>query len=138
MILTACILLLVSGQTDNNCNTQINVALHNHEPCLCIKTYLTYRHDGTTHDNIPPQRGWASAVVESHWDRLRHFYKESDWESLITGDPDQSCESETSLILSRMRKVIPPARWSRAPLIHRGGHRNAVSLLPPNSGHGSG
>ena len=41
------------------------------------------------------------------WDRLRHFYKESDWESLITGDPDQSCESETSLILSGMRKFIP-------------------------------
>ena len=41
------------------------------------------------------------------WDRLRHFYKESDWESLITGDPDQSCENVTSLILSGMSKFIP-------------------------------
>ena len=41
------------------------------------------------------------------WDRLRHFYTESDWETLITGDPDQSCESVTSLILSGMRKFIP-------------------------------
>ena len=44
---------------------------------------------------------------QADWDRLRHSYKESDWESLITGDPDQSCESVTSLILSGMRKFIP-------------------------------
>ena len=40
-------------------------------------------------------------------DRLRHFYKESDWESsLKIGNPDQSWESVSSLILSGMQKFI--------------------------------
>ena len=48
--------------------------------------------------------------------RVRHFYKESGWESLITGDPDQSCESVTSLILIWNDEVHPLPRAGLAPL----------------------
>ena len=43
-------------------------------PTLVLKEPLTHR------------TVWRNNHAD--WDRLRHFYKERDWDSLITGDPD--------------------------------------------------
>ena len=45
---------------------------------------------------------------QADWDRLRHSYRTSDWESSFTDNPDQSCEYVSSSILSDMKLFIPP------------------------------
>ena len=44
---------------------------------------------------------------QADWDRLRHSYRTSDWESCFTENPDQSCEYVSSRILSGMKQFIP-------------------------------
>ena len=43
---------------------------------------------------------------EADWDRLRHSYRTSDWESCFIDNPDQSCEYVSRKILSGMKHLI--------------------------------
>ena len=59
----------------------------------------------------PPQEPTSSRRVwrynRADWPRFRHFLRSTDWDTILTGTPDESCTNLTAVISQGMRQFIP-------------------------------
>ena len=63
----------------------------------------------------PPVTRTVWRYQRADWDRLRHFFRTTDWQSTVSDDPDAMCMHLTQNILEGMRRYIPSKQLCMKP-----------------------
>ena len=70
------------------------------------------------------------------WDRLRAFYRDTDWTEIITDEPDTSCSLVTQRIIKGMTRFIPSRVLKMKPTDPVWWIPSASLVSLPNAMHG--
>jgi len=62
-----------------------------------------------------PARRTIWRYNKADWNRMRADLRKTDWSSVITDDPEQSCEGVTSVVRDAMKRYIPSKSFVSSP-----------------------
>ena len=74
---------------------------------------------------------------QADWGRLRKFFRDANWDTIIHDDPDEACCAVTEKILEGMRQFIPQKRLLTRPSDPSWWTQSAQAPSVQNRNHGT-